>query len=360
MKYFRTYINPVGATRLDFDSPMKMGLKNVIMGSLLTALLHWGVGDLSAQGNAASGDAAASGGEGMFKKLLVAKFDTSLDGSLTGREKASAVDFLKKQDKDKDGQISLSERTAAMVELNKMPKLGRDAAMEAMTPEDRNAAKRDASWGEFIKKLPHSTEGRSFTKLPGDPGFKMQGDGFVDPTKLRGAAPKGDRITSKELEELMSNAASKDRLKKQQLGAKPLKKADKPVEKLGARDYYAGTTILVVGDEHSVVPQGAVINVPPKLTSMVAKKPHGKLVIWPEFVKKHSYMIATKEVSWQTAKGEDPLTDKEKRLLSVGGKLVVAVFGNNPISVMPPKPKKELVEEVVDGALTSDGTKKRR
>ncbi len=349
MKNFRTFKNPVDSHRLDSANTMKKNMKNTVLALILIVCLVGSAGGLFAQGGAESG---TTGGEGTFKKLLIRKFDSSLDGSLTGLEKGKAVDFLNRQDRNKDGKISLDERNLAIAELNKMSDLDQRVATERMTPENRNEAKRDASWGEFMKKMPHSKEGRTFTKMPGDPGFIMKGDVFVDPTKMKGVAPRADRITAAELDARLAKETSAHKLKQQQMGLKALKKESKPAKALGKKDYYAGTTILVSGGEHTVVPERAVISLPPKLAGMVATKPKGTLVIWPLFIKKHARFVTTKEVSWQTAKGEDPISDKDQKAFSMGGKVVVAVFNKNPISVM--EPKAEEGEEVVSGAVASD------
>jgi len=347
MENFCTSKIPTGATRSVPVFTMKMDLGKVILVLLLAISIHGGAGDLFAQ---------TSSGEGTFKKLLLLKFDTSKDGSLTGLEKTKAVEFLQKKDVDGDGQISLRERNLAVTDLYEMRDVGKQAVTKNMNPEDRNEAKRDVSWGEFLKKLPHSTEGRTFTKMPGDKGFDSKGDSFVDLTKVKGKAPGSDRITAAELDKRMANSKA-DRKKKQiRMGIKPLKTETKPVVALRKKDYYEGTTILVAGEDHTVVPQGAVISLPPKLTEMVAQKPRGKLLIWPLFIKKHARYITTKEVSWETAKGNDPITEQEEKAFTIGGKVVIAVYKKNPISVIE-QPEED--EDVVKGAVASDTSRKR-
>ncbi|MFK5922240.1 MAG: hypothetical protein QM496_08680 [Verrucomicrobiota bacterium] len=351
MKNFCTFGKLINMMRSDSVNKSEKAMKYLFCGLVLIVISYGGAGDLFAQD-------AGVGGEGLFKKLLIRKFDSSLDGSLTGLEKGKAVDFLNRQDRNKDGQISLEERNLAIAELNKMADLDTRVATEKMTPENRNELQRDAKWGEFIKKLPHSNEGRTFTKMPGDAGFSMKGDAFVDPTRIKGVAPGGDRITAAELTERLSKEASSHKLKKQRSGVNPLKKDLKSKGIAKKRDYYDGTTILVAGDEHTVVPEGAVINLPTKLAAMVVKKPKGALLIWPEFIKKYARFVTTREVSWQTAKGEDPISDKEKKAFMIGGKVVVAVFNKNPISVIEAKLEEE--DGVVAGSVASDGSRARK
>ena len=126
MENFRTSKIPTGATRSVSVVTMKMDLGKVIMVLLLAISIHGGVGDLSAQ---------TSSGEGTFKKLLLLKFDTSKDGSLTGLEKTKAVDFLNKQDVNQDGQISLDERTLAVTALNEMRDVGKAPNAPASRPD---------------------------------------------------------------------------------------------------------------------------------------------------------------------------------------------------------------------------------
>lgn len=106
---------------------------------------------------------------------------------------------------------------------------------------------------------------------------------------------------------------------------------------------YPGMTVIDMSGIHTVVPKGAVLHVPPKLIGMIVKKPKGNLMRWTEFLDKYSKYITIHVVTWETAKGDDPITEEERKVFVEEGKIVVAVFKNkkHPITVLESPPKKE-------------------
>ncbi len=284
---------------------MKKGSKNVMLKSLLLIFIIGGAGALSMQA------------EDDLQKLILKKFDVNQDGSLTGQERARAVALLQQADSNGDGKISASEKADA---------IGKLKAVKAQAP----VVKR-----RVVKKQP------------------------------QGATKMVRRVSAEELDAHTSELAYAETKKRALLEQqKTVKPEAKPTIKVGGkvRGFYDGSTILAVVDDgvHAVVPQGALINIPPKLNAMVVKKPVGKLLRWPDFLEKYSKLLATREVSWETAKGEDPISDKEKKNFSIAGKIVVAVFKKNPITVLEPPPKEEVEEEAVEGAVASDSSKKKK
>lgn len=336
---------------------MKNDLIHWSLVPLLMVFLHGGVGELPAQQKAS--------GEDELKSLVVRKFDVNLDKNLSAAEKANAVAFLEGLDKNGDGQISLSERTAAIGALNKMVDPAEMRGTEKMTVENRSVAKRTASdrskaWGEFIKSLPHGGGSRTFTTMPGTPGFDIKGEKDVDLTaeNRRGPAPDVPKVDVKDLrEKLMKERAEEAARQKRQAKAAPKDVVDK-VAKSRAKSYYDGTVILVSGQSHAVVPKGAVLNIPPALAEMISEEPKGELIPWPKFLKNNSKFFNTREVSWDTITGKDPIQEEEKEEFVKAEKIVVAVFHKNPVTVLDPPPKKE--EEAVAGAVASDSGKKKK
>lgn len=282
---------------------MKKGSKNVMLKSLLLILSIGGAGALSIQA------------EDDLQKLILKKFDVNQDGSLTGQERVRAVALLQQADSNGDGKISVSEKADA---------IGKLKAVKLQTPVVKS---------RVAKK------------------------------QTQGATKMVRRVSAKELDAHTSEMAYAETKKRALLEQqKKVKTEGKPTIKVGgkARGFYDGSTILAVVDDgvHAVVPQGAVINIPPNLNAMVVKKPVGKLLRWPEFLTRYSKLLATREVSWETAKGDDPISDKEKKDFFIAGKIVVAVFKKNPITVLEPPPKEE--EEGVEGAVASDSSKKKK
>ncbi len=265
---------------------MKRELRTAIVMLLLITLFHGSTGALFAAGR--EGDD--------LQKLIRKRFDADRNGSLQGEEKVKAVEFLKKADKNGDGQISAAEQKAIIGLAKKMP----------------------------------------------SPKMVVRASG----------------------KEQMANAAKlkfeQEKIRARLEYQKKIKKEDKPAAKIGSKrkGFYEGSVIIAVAKDavHTVVPQGALLSLPTEMEGMVVKKPVGKLISWPEFLGRYRRMIATREVSWETAKGEDPIKEGEKKAFAVGGKIVVAVFKKNPITVLEPPPEEE---EAVEGAVASDkGDKK--
>jgi len=181
----------------------------------------------------------------------------------------------------------------------------------------------------------------------------------VIPNIVIGTKPTAQSIAKKR-KELEEAQKMRDELRRKRLEAARMEKpASKPAK---PKSYYDGATIIAISDVHSVVPQGAVIHVPTELAGMIVEQPKGQLMRWPEFLEKHSNLIKTRKVSWETAKGEDPITEEERKTFAEGKKIIVAVFGNNPITVLEPPPKPEEKEDTpVEGAVKSgSGGKKSR
>ena len=107
------------------------------------------------------------------------------------------------------------------------------------------------------------------------------------------------------------------------------------------KKFYEGSTIITLEDIHTVVPKGSVLHVPEGLAKMIVKQPKGEMMFWPEFLQKYPKLVITKEVTWKTAKGEDPIKGSELKAFVEGGKIVVAVFKKNPLSVLEPASKKK-------------------
>ena len=187
-----------------------------------------------------------------------------------------------------------------------------------------------------------------------------------DPRVLReGVIPKitiGLRPTKESIEKKRKEYEDKQKMKdarRQSTNRSTVPAAPVPTKLVRAKPqgYYDTATIIAVPGAHTVVPRGAVLFVPPDKIGMIVKKPLGKLVRWPEFLIQNSQWITTREVTFQTAKGEDPIKEEERKIFAKGTKLVVAVFKKSPITVLEPPPE-ETEDTSVKGAVGSDSKRK--
>ncbi len=301
---------------------MKKSFENT-MGAVLAAVVFYSI---SAVPDAQGQDANS------FKSLLQKKFDTNSDGMLFGAEKEHAVTFLKKLDKNGDGQISADEQKAGLADLKKIP---------------------DPVVSPAVVKSPVTSPAvmPASTKEPLKEGEIREG--VIPKIKIIG------RVTEEEIEKRRNSAEAIQKMKDAR--RRLSKEVQKPIQ-LKNRSFYDGSAIIaVIGDKvHCVVPEGAVLSVPAELGGMIelVKQPLGELMRWPEFLKKYSRWLKTREVSWETVKGDDPIKAEEKKSFVEGGKIIIAVFHKNPVTVLPPPPEDEVEEEEVKGALGSDTKKK--
>lgn len=95
--------------------------------------------------------------------------------------------------------------------------------------------------------------------------------------------------------------------------------------------------ILSHGGHWTLVPKGALLQVPPAFQSRVVNKPAGKLLSWADFYARNRGWIFTQPVEIAIARGEKPLNEQMVKNHRHQGRIVVAVMHNGPISVKAPK-----------------------
>lgn len=332
---------------------MKMKTNKTILLLGLVILLG-GVAGLFAQANKdADGDSDAA----YLKQLLVKKFDLNGDGDLAPFEQVEAVKFLKDQDSNEDGEMSAAEKNKSIKQLELMKDPSKRGGTQKMTLENRNKSKRETKWFEFSKKLPHGAGPRIFTSknTPGSPGFSVKGEKMVGVKEVP-VKHVPLPVNNAELEKKREELKQKRDLVSKRPGAKVLPQASEKVlankaKTAGKKSYYDSTVILAKDGEHTVLPVGAVLNLPPNLAKMIVATPSGKLIRWPDFHKKHARLFILREVSWDTIMGNDPISKEEEKDFKLGKKIVVAVYHKNPVGVLEARPKKE---EGVSGAVASD------
>ncbi|HBJ85725.1 MAG TPA: hypothetical protein DDZ88_18000 [Verrucomicrobiales bacterium] len=97
---------------------------------------------------------------------------------------------------------------------------------------------------------------------------------------------------------------------------------------------YSNSIILFDGDNHTVVPHGAILNLPEKLRERVVAAPAGGFLLWPSFLKRNEQWLASREVPLEMAKGDKEASSTVMRNLADSPKLLVSVYRGNPISVL--------------------------
>jgi len=96
---------------------------------------------------------------------------------------------------------------------------------------------------------------------------------------------------------------------------------------------YANSDILVSGRYHTLVPKGSVLSLPDRHKKRFATKPSGDFILLKKFISMNYAWLSTKEVSFEQVKGEKPLSESLQKSIQQSGRVVIATFNKNPISV---------------------------
>lgn len=101
-----------------------------------------------------------------------------------------------------------------------------------------------------------------------------------------------------------------------------------------SQDLWNSSEILCFGDAMTLVPKHAVIQTPKNLAARLKQGSGAQLVTWRNFYPANRSWITTVEVSVEQAEGKVPLSVQTNELMTKSGKVVVATFNGNPISVL--------------------------
>jgi hypothetical protein len=93
------------------------------------------------------------------------------------------------------------------------------------------------------------------------------------------------------------------------------------------------SSILHDGTHWTMVPKGALIHLPAEIKDRSNVKPVGTLLPWKDFLAKNQRWIATSEVTFDQAVGNEELPAGCAGSLANKGKVVVAVHRNDPAAV---------------------------
>lgn len=106
-----------------------------------------------------------------------------------------------------------------------------------------------------------------------------------------------------------------------------------PALPLAGRSLLGESTILHDGKNWTIIPNGALIHLPAGFSHRVNRKPVGNLMPWRDFAKANESWIATDEVSFEQAAGNEPLSGDKLRQLRTSEKIVVTCHQGGPISI---------------------------
>ncbi|WP_035615933.1 hypothetical protein [Haloferula sp. BvORR071] len=90
------------------------------------------------------------------------------------------------------------------------------------------------------------------------------------------------------------------------------------------------------GESSVILPKGSVLYCPETLAARILKAPHGTLVTWTDFLIAHRSWVCTREVSMEQIRGDAGFTDADRAVFTGGGKVVIATFRGNPVTVLSP------------------------
>lgn len=107
----------------------------------------------------------------------------------------------------------------------------------------------------------------------------------------------------------------------------------KPLVTINKRDLFAMSTLFNHRGNWAMVPKRSVIYTPPRLKDKIVQKPQGKLLRWPLFLQKYGGLFHTHEVTMEQAKGKKAIDPKAIEAYRGTGKIVVATYRRQPITV---------------------------
>jgi hypothetical protein len=104
---------------------------------------------------------------------------------------------------------------------------------------------------------------------------------------------------------------------------------------------FSKSIILFDGEMFTLVPIGSVLYLPPELRNRILSQPQGDFTFWPNFLKRNTAWLGTKEVPLKMAQGDEKLAVNVLQEVKGGKKLLVSVYKDCPITVLEkPSPAK--------------------
>jgi hypothetical protein len=103
---------------------------------------------------------------------------------------------------------------------------------------------------------------------------------------------------------------------------------------------YKKSIILFDGDNHTVVPMGAVLALPASYRSRIIDKPEGTFQFWSVFLEKNKNWLGAWEVPMAMARGDAEMSKSVMKQIANDTRVLVAVYKGGPITVLEPVPDK--------------------
>lgn len=111
--------------------------------------------------------------------------------------------------------------------------------------------------------------------------------------------------------------------------------------KIASTDIYERSDILVARNHHTLIPKGCALYVPDVHKSKFKDKAAGSFERLSVFYKANYSWLVTFEVTLDQAMGKAPIDETKLESLKRTGKVVIAVYQKNPISVKKYTPPTE-------------------
>jgi hypothetical protein len=121
-----------------------------------------------------------------------------------------------------------------------------------------------------------------------------------------------------------------------------------------------GSLFLSDGQMFTVVPLGAVLNLPASHRGHVVSKPEGTFTFWPNFLKKNGSWLSAKEVPLKMAKGDSELAKAILRETSMDSHVVVSVYKGGPITILEPTPEAKAEAKAAKAAAVEAETNEKK
>lgn len=103
--------------------------------------------------------------------------------------------------------------------------------------------------------------------------------------------------------------------------------------KIASTDIYERSDILVSRNNHTLIPKGCALHIPDVHQSKFKDKATGSFERLSVFYKANFSWLATFEVTLDQAMGKAPIDETKLESLKRTGKVIIAVYQKNPISV---------------------------
>ena len=98
------------------------------------------------------------------------------------------------------------------------------------------------------------------------------------------------------------------------------------------KNVFNDSIILSANGFCTLVPKGAILHLPAKHSSKIVPSPEGRIIAFPEFLRKNIAWLNIREVSLKQAVGDQPLDERTKKACLDSGRVVVTTLQKSPAS----------------------------